>query len=199
MEMDIETLTTEESTESKQRSRLNSIVAITVVLLVTFMGLCKVKDDNIVQAMQQAQADKIDNWSWYQARNIREDLYRSTAAQFEAQAKAATPSAKSTFAALASRYKKDADSQVIKKAKVQTDALNADKTYNAWNIRDDEFDLSDAALAIAMAMLGMTSLTQKRWLYVAAMIPGAFGVLMGLSGFFGWGLHPDVLAKFLGT
>ena len=31
-------------------------------LLATFMGICKVKDDNIVQAMQQAQADKIDNY-----------------------------------------------------------------------------------------------------------------------------------------
>jgi hypothetical protein len=36
---------------------LNTCVAITVALLATFMGVCKVKDDNIVQAMQQAQAD----------------------------------------------------------------------------------------------------------------------------------------------
>jgi uncharacterized protein DUF4337 len=34
--------------------RLNSWVAITIALLATFMALCKVKDDNIVQAMQQA-------------------------------------------------------------------------------------------------------------------------------------------------
>ena len=49
-------------------------VAITVALLATFMGICKVKDDNIVQAMQQAQADKIDHWSFYQARNIRQEI-----------------------------------------------------------------------------------------------------------------------------
>ena len=29
--------------------------------LATFMSICKVKDDNIVQAMQQAQADKLDH------------------------------------------------------------------------------------------------------------------------------------------
>ena len=40
--------------------RLSTLVAITVALLATFMGICKVKDDNIVQAMQQAQADKLD-------------------------------------------------------------------------------------------------------------------------------------------
>ena len=34
--------------------KLNQCVAITVALLATFMGICKVKDDNIVQSMQQA-------------------------------------------------------------------------------------------------------------------------------------------------
>jgi hypothetical protein len=57
------------STGSRERW-LNSRVAIMVALLATFMGICKVKDDNLVQAMQQAQANKIDNWSFYQARNI---------------------------------------------------------------------------------------------------------------------------------
>ena len=47
---------------------------MTVALLATFMGICKVKDDNIVQAMQQAQAGKLDHWSFYQARNIRQDV-----------------------------------------------------------------------------------------------------------------------------
>src|ERR1700748_2456559 len=70
-------------------SRLNSRVAITVALLATFMGICKVKDDNIVQAMQQAQADKIDHWSFYQARNIRQDVAQSTVATLTIQRRAA--------------------------------------------------------------------------------------------------------------
>jgi hypothetical protein len=68
------------------RSRLNTLVAISVALLATFMGVCKVKDDNIVQAMQQAQADRIDHWSYYQAKNVREEVARATADQLRAQA-----------------------------------------------------------------------------------------------------------------
>src|SRR5712672_1060768 len=79
----------------KSRINLNTLVAISVALLATFMGICKVKDDNIVQAMQQAQADKIDNYSWYQARNIREEVAKATVAQLTAQAAGATPQAKS--------------------------------------------------------------------------------------------------------
>src|ERR1700756_5690593 len=72
--------------------RLNTWVAITVALLATFMGICKVKDDNIVQAMQQAQAAKIDDWSFYQARNIRQEVAQSTLTQFTIQ-RAAAPAA----------------------------------------------------------------------------------------------------------
>src|SRR5215467_7076864 len=63
-----------ESATEERHSNLGARVAITVALLATFLGVCKVKDDNIVQAMQQAQADKLDNWNFYQARNIREQV-----------------------------------------------------------------------------------------------------------------------------
>jgi hypothetical protein len=72
--------------------RLTSQVAITVALLATFLGICKVKNDNIVLGMQQAQADKIDHWSYYQARNMREEIARSTRAQLTLSA-AAVPAA----------------------------------------------------------------------------------------------------------
>src|SRR5580765_6626073 len=70
---------------SAQRDRntrnLSTWVAITVALVATFLGVCKVKDDNIVQAMQQAQADKLDHWAFYQARNLREEVANATATE----------------------------------------------------------------------------------------------------------------------
>src|SRR5438874_4557488 len=81
----------------KARARLNTMVAISVALLATFMGIRKVKDDNIVQAMQQAQADKIDNYAWYQARNIREEVANATLAQLKAAQASAAPQAQNTI------------------------------------------------------------------------------------------------------
>jgi len=66
----------------RRNALLNTLVAITVSVLATFMGICKVKDDNIVQAMQQAQADKLDHWNFYQARNIRQDVAEAATVQF---------------------------------------------------------------------------------------------------------------------
>ncbi|MEP6574006.1 MAG: DUF4337 family protein, partial [Gemmatimonadota bacterium] len=69
--------------------------------------------------------------------------------------------------------------------------------YDALNYRDDQFDLSDALIALAISMLALTALTHKRWLFWIAMIPTFFGILMGLAGLLGWKIHPDAITRLL--
>lgn len=196
--MDIDPIETVESANEahEARGRLNTLVAITVALLATFMGVCKVKDDNLVQAMQQAQADRIDHWSYYQAKNVREEVARATADQLRAEA-AAVPASAVSLRETASRYDSLAANESAKKEQVKAQAEQDQRTYDALNYRDDQFDLSDALAAIAISMLAITSLTQKRWLYALALIPTAVAVLMGLAGILEWHLHSDTIARLL--
>jgi hypothetical protein len=189
----------EESAAAKARSRLNTWVAITVALIATFMGLCSVKDGNIVQAMQQNQADKIDNWNFYQARNVREAIYQATADQMRVLAATAPLAAKAEYEKQIAAYDKRAKDQEEKKAQQKADAEKADRDYNRWNTHDDQFDLSEALLSLAIALLATTSLTNKRALYFVALVPTFFGVLMGLAGLLNWSIHWDWAAKVLGT
>lgn len=188
------------ASKAKRKSRLNSYVAITVALLATFMGICHVKDDNIVQAMQQAQADKIDSYSWFQARNIRETIGETTAIQLRAQEAAATPQAKAAFEKAIADCAKMAAEQKDKKKQQQADAEKADKTYDALNVHDDQFDLSDALAALAVSLLAVTALTQKRWLFGIAIVPTALGIFYGVAGLMeldGGFFHPDAIMKLL--
>jgi len=187
----------DKSGAEKRKGQLNTMVAITVALLATFMGICGVKDNNIAQGMQQAQADKIDNYSWYQARNIREEVAKATAAQLTAESAAAPQSAQAIYQQQIAAYNAISKEQEEKKKGQQDAADNADKLYDKLNFRDDQFDLSDALLSIAISLLAVTALTQKRWLFALAMIPTAFGLLMGLAGLFGWSIHPDALTRML--
>ena len=52
-------------------------------------------------------------------------------------------------------------------------------------------------LALAISLLAVTALTQKRWLFVLAMVPTGFGVVMGLAGLLGWSIHPNLLTRLL--
>jgi hypothetical protein len=183
-------------TPARRRIKLDTLVAITVALVSTFMGICKVKDDNIVQAMQQAQADKLDHWNFYQARNIRQDVAEAAVVQLRL-AKAGGPAAGGGYDEAIAKYEARAATEAQKKQELRTQAEQDQKNYDRLNYRDDQFDLSDALLAIAIAMLAVTALTDAWWLYWIACVPVALGVLMGLAGLFGWALHPDAITQLL--
>ena len=180
-----------------QYRKLNSFVAVTIALLATFMGICKVKDDNIVQAMQQAQANKIDYWNFYQARNIREEVAKGTLLQLRLAAPSQPASEQANYQKAIAQYELIAADQAQKKIEVKAQAEQAQRDYDAANFRDDQFDLADALLAIAISLLAVTALTHLWWLYFVALVPTAFGVLMGLAGLLGWGLHPTALIQLL--
>lgn len=177
-------------------SRLNTLVAVTVALLATFMGICKVKDDNIVQAMQQAQADKIDHWSFYQARNIRQEIAQAQVDQLQLAASQSSAAQTRTAPVLA-RYQALVNDQRAKKDSLRAQAEADQKQYDSLNYRDDQFDLADALLAIAISLLAITSLTQRRWLFYVALVATALGVVMGVAGLAGLPIHPDVVARLL--
>lgn len=189
--------TAQEAARSRKTAWLNPAVAITVALLATFMGICKVKDDNIVQAMQQAQADKLDHWQFYQARNIREEVAKSTLVQLKLQAMGAAPAARAAYQEQIEVYTKFAQDQNSKKEELKTAAEKDQVAYDALNYRDDQFDLSDALIAIAISLLAVASLTSLPWLYLLALLPSSFGVWMGMAGLAGWHVHPDALIQLL--
>jgi chromosome segregation ATPase len=185
----------------ESRDSLNSLIAILVALIATFMALCNIKDGNIVQAMSQEQSKAVDSWSYYQAKSTKQNLAESVLDQLTLQREeggtslAAAPAALldkkiASYTDKVKRYEKEKDE--IKK---QAEAAQAE--YDRLNVHDDQFDLSEAALSIAIALLGVSALTRKKWLVGLAILFAGFGVLMGLAGFLGWSLHPDAIAKLL--
>ncbi len=200
--MDIDPLEAVEKTEETNqqqaaKNKLNALVAVTVACLATFIGICHVKDDNIVQGMQQAQADKLDHWAFYQARNIRGDIARSTITQLQLQAANTSGAQRTKYDAQIKAYQAIAAKQDREKDKLKQQAEQDQKTYDGLNFHDDQFDLADAAISIAISLLAVTALTNKTWLYWVALIPTGFGALMGFAGLLNLDIHPDALTKLL--
>ncbi|MBN3922643.1 DUF4337 domain-containing protein [Nostoc sp. NMS4] len=181
----------------KRKGRVNSAVAIAVALIATFMGICKVKDDNLVQAMQQAQANKIDDWALYQARNIREEIARANLTQLKLQSVSQSSAVRAEYEKQIAAYQVIVDKEDQKKQEQKLVAEKDQITYDQLNYHDDQFDLADAFLSLSVSLFAITSLSQKKWLFYAALLPTIFGLVMGLSGLLNWQLHPDALTKLL--
>lgn len=190
-----------EAVENAEKSHdaLNNLIAVLVALLATFMALCNIKDGNIVQAMSQDQAKAVDQWSYYQAKGMKENLAESVRDQL--QLRKEQPGLSPQESALLDQQIKKYEGVVAKYVKEKEDikktAEEAEKDYDRLNVHDDQFDMSEAAISISIALLGVSALTKKKWLVAVAVLFAGFGVLMGLAGFFGWGIHPDAFAKFL--
>jgi len=185
------------TSQDRARARLGSRIAITVALLATFLGVCKVKDDNIVQAMQQAQADKLDHWNFYQARNIRQEVAAATVTQLKLAAAGAPAAQQDAYRAAIASFEAVVADQARKKEELRLQAEQDQRTYDSLNYRDDQFDLSDTLIALAISLLALTALTHKPWLYNVALVATVGGVVMGLAGLLGWHLHPDALSRAL--
>lgn len=184
--------------EEGRDSRLNSIIAALVAVAATLMALDNIKDGNVTQAMAQAQAHAVDAWSYYQAKSTKQNLAEATVDQLQAM-RALSANAASTadldkkiaaYQAQVARYEKE-------KNDVKGQAEGYEKEYNALNLHDDQFDLSDAGFSVAIALLGVTALTRKRWLLGVAAVFLFVGFLFGLAGFFNWSLHPDTVMSWL--
>src|SRR4051794_23490627 len=148
------------SAEARDK-RLNRLVAITVVVLSVFMGLSNIKDGNIVQAMQQAQASAVDRWGEYQATRTKTHVAegaRSVIATLGAgHASPEAAAALAGFDAAIARYEREAPA-------LAAEAQGFTTQYDALNLHDDQFDASEAAVATAISMAAVAALAESFWL-----------------------------------
>ena len=172
------------------------MVAVTVVLFSVFLGLCNIKDGNIVQAMSVAKADSVDRWGEYQATRTKLHIDEASAAQLDvlgplAKDANAVAAARAKLATQIAKYKAETP-QLAAKAKGFADE------YDALNVHDDQFDAADALVSIAVSAAAVAALVDNFAVLAISWVFGAAGMVMGLAGFLGWSLHPDFMARLLG-
>jgi uncharacterized protein DUF4337 len=191
--------TVTEAVERAGESRLNSTVALLVALAATFVALTSLKDRNIALGMTQAQAKAVDTWNYYQAKSTKQNLAEATLDEL-VTLKGVSPGAGAVAAELDKRvenYRGQTARYEHEKADIKKEAEGYEHQYELLNGRHEQFDLSEAALSVAIALLGVTALTKKRSLLGVAAVFLAIGLVFGVAGFLNWNLHSEVLMSWL--
>lgn len=189
-----------DAVEKARESRLNTVIAALVAATATLMALNNVKDGNIVQNMQQAQANGVDEWAYYQAKGTKQNLAISAREQVELLRDAtpnATPELRAMFDKRIAEYSAQEKKYEAEKEDIKRQAEEYKKQYDELNRHDDQFDAAEALMSVAIAMFGVTALTRKRWLLIIGIVFAGIGEILGLAGFMNWSLHSDWLASIL--
>ncbi len=180
--------------KSEPKSRnLNSAVAMTVVVLSMVMAVGKIKDDNIVQAMQVAKATTLDTWNEYQAARIKMRMAESTLTLANAAPATQKAALEGALAELGTRIAKYETTS----GDLQQKAKDLEASYDAMNFRDDQFDVSEAGMSISLSLAAVAALTELWWLLATSWVFGFFGVGMTVAAYMQWPIHPDWLVSFL--
>jgi hypothetical protein len=181
----------EHANEGKGDNKISSWAAAFVAVTATFMAICNVKDGNIVQAMAQAQAHSIDAWSYFQAKSTKQSMAENTIEILKTQKIAGSEETIKKYEEQVARYEKE-------KNEIKKQAEDYQKQYDDINVFDDQFDMTEAFLTIAISLFGITVLTRKKWLFYFAAALSLLGIILGVTAFMKISLHSDFISRILG-
>ena len=136
--------------EKRESKTLSDLVAVTVVVLSVFMAISKTKDDNINQAMQKAKADSVDAWAEYQFARVKLHVDENGLNQLRLLESGGQID-KALAAKQAAEYEADIKKYEGRSKETRAKAERLEAEYDRLNFRDDQFDMSDVFLAIAIA------------------------------------------------
>jgi len=122
-------------------------------------------------------AEASDQWSYYQAKSLKQNLAETAAAL-------ATDPKKAEF------YQSEAKRYAAEKKEVEAEARKHDKAYKEWNEKSEKalhphhyLAMSMTLLQIAIALASITVLTQKRWLLYGAGFAAFAGAILGVLAY----------------
>ncbi|HVV51512.1 MAG TPA: DUF4337 domain-containing protein [Polyangia bacterium] len=182
------------------RFTLNAVVAISVAVTATCSALFHVKDENISERMQHVQAKSVDAWTYYQAKGTKLNIAEAALDNLRLQRELApemAPAARALIARKEADYGDKIRHYDAERAEIKARAEGFEAEYDRLEARDDQFDVAEAVASVAIALLGITALTQRRRLLYLAWAFAGLGLVVGAAGFAGLSLEIGFLARAL--
>ena len=187
----------EERSEHAAEDRFNRgaallIATMAAVLAVGGLGGGNATDDMIVSNIRAS-----DTWAFYQAKTVRQTAYEIEVAELETRRAGATGAARAAiearladYRATVARYDDEPDPDAPadplrgegkKQLMAQAQAFEAARDVAA--AKDDNFDLAEVALQLALVLGSVAILATNRAILTASAVLGALGSVLTLNGF----------------
>jgi uncharacterized protein involved in type VI secretion and phage assembly len=185
--------------DRRSDDRLHSTIAVLVALTASFMAIANIKNGNVVQNMSVAQSKAVDSWAHYQAKSLKESLAQAAVDQLVLQGSLddVKPAVRAKLDATLAEYRAKVLRYEKEKDEIRQRAEGHEAEYKRLSTVDDQLDMCEACLSLALALYGITALTRRRRLLYLSTAISLWGAVLGLAAFLGWNVRPAWLAALL--
>ncbi len=171
--------------EEKAADPFTRQIALCVAVYAVALAVTALGGSNAGKDMVMAQQQASNQWAYYQAKVMRENMYVLAAENLDLEIEEAGDKSKTkelrekklaTYRKKAEEYKKDKE-EIMAKAK----ELENERDVAAR--RDPYFDYAEVLLQIAIVLASVAMLSGKRWAFYASIALAGLGLLLCVNGY----------------
>jgi len=154
-----------------------------VVLAIAALG-----GNHAMKEMLLAQQQSSDQWAFYQAKVIREHLYRAQKLRLEVdlaeRGATSRPEAREKMEALFKKLDEEEKRYNAEKKDIEKDAKKLEALRDSFQARDPYFLVAEALLQIAIVMSSVSILARSGLIFSFSLILAVVGAVLTANGYF---------------
>jgi hypothetical protein len=177
-----------EELEEIRGKKFTRRVALTTAIFAVILAITALGGKKAMKEMLLAQQQASDQWAFYQAKVIREHLYRSQKLGLEVdlieRGREMKPEVKGRIEAM---FKKMTDEEArfnAEKKEIEKEAKKLEHERDVYRAKDPYFEYGEVLLQIAIVMASVSILSGSRPVLYFALTFAMLGALFSINGFF---------------
>ena len=160
-------------------------VALVTAIYAVVLAIAALGGNHAMKEMLLAQQQSSDQWAFYQAKVIREHLYRAQKMRLEADlADRAPAAAREKHDALLKKLDEEEKRYNAEKKDIEKDAKKLEALRDSFQARDPYFLVAEALLQIAIVMSSVSILARSGAIFSFSLVLAVVGVVLTANGYF---------------
>jgi len=163
-------------------------VALVTAIYAVVLAIAALGGNHAMKEMLLAQQESSNQWAFYQAKVIREHLYRGQKLRLEADLgeRDATlkPEARKKLEGLLAKLEEEEKRYNIEKKDIEKAAKTLEHQRDGFAVRDPYFLVAEALLQIAIVMSSVSILARSGLIFSFSLVLAVVGAVMTANGYF---------------
>ena len=163
-------------------------VALVTAVFAVVLAIAALGGNHAMKEMLLSQQQSSDQWAFYQAKVIREHLYRGQKLRLEADLAerdaSLKPEARKKLQDLLAKLEEEEKRYNVEKKDIEKAAKDLEHTRDGYALRDPYFLIAEALLQIAIVMASVSILARSGLIFSFSLGLALIGAVLTANGYF---------------